>query len=163
MDIKKGASELREATRGLFRSLSLLDRDRASCCGVTVAQCHAIVETGRLGKVSPGALAEILRLDRSTVTRLVDGLEAQGFLIREQDSADRRSLKLALTEKGERFFRSTEETMEEFYASIIAKIPVGDRRALLSGILVIAESFGSEECRCFQRDSHVEGKRKGDQ
>ncbi len=160
MDINKDASDLRESTRELFRNLSLLDRDRASCCGITVAQCHAITETGRLGRVAPSVLAEILRLDRSTVTRLVDNLEAQGFLTREQDPLDRRSILLALTEKGEEFFQATEETMDRFYASIVEKIPVGDRKALLSGIRVISESFSSEECKCFRRDNPDEGRGK---
>lgn len=153
MNLKEQAIDLREMTRELVKSLSLLDRDRASCCGVTMAQCHAIVEIGSLERVAPSVLAEILRLDRSTVTRLVDSLEAQEFLKREKDSTDRRSQVLALTEKGEKFFRATEETMEEFYASIISKIPEGERGALLSGIRVIAEAFAANQCKCFQQSS----------
>ncbi|MDT8285371.1 MAG: helix-turn-helix domain-containing protein, partial [Thermovirgaceae bacterium] len=72
MNSKEQAIDLREMTRELVKNLSLLDRDRASCCGVTLAQCHAIVEIGSMGKTSPSVLAVLLRLDRSTVTRVVD-------------------------------------------------------------------------------------------
>ncbi|HPD97604.1 MAG TPA: MarR family transcriptional regulator [Synergistales bacterium] len=152
MGAKNEARELREATRELFRNLSLLDRDRASCCGVTVAQCHAIVEIGRLGKVSPGMLAETLRLDRSTVTRLADSLVAMDFITREQDPEDRRSLVLALTEKGEQFHSLTEQAMEDFYRSIIQKMPPEERRALITGISAISESYRTGECKCFRNE-----------
>jgi hypothetical protein len=41
---------LRELIRVLVRNLGILEKSDASCCGVTISQCHAIVEIGRSGK-----------------------------------------------------------------------------------------------------------------
>lgn len=161
MNLKEQAIDLREMTRELVKSLSLLDRDRASCCGVTLAQCHAIVEIGRMGKTSPSVLAVLLRLDRSTVTRVVDSLVVRGFVQRETDPGNRRSLVLSLTKKGKEFFESTEETLGAFYLSILEKIPEGERGVFLSGIRVIAEAFAADQCKCFQQGSPDAGHTKG--
>ncbi|GAB6280147.1 MAG: hypothetical protein STSR0007_02000 [Thermovirga sp.] len=151
MKIREQALDLRESTRELVRNLSLLDGDRASCCGVTLAQCHAIVEIGRMEKTSPSLLAERLRLERSTVTRVMDNLVVQGFVLRESDPGDRRALILSLTDKGHDFFISSENAMEEFYESILEKIPCNERSALASGIRTIAKAFEAKEWNCFRQ------------
>ncbi|MDO9508914.1 MAG: MarR family transcriptional regulator [Thermovirgaceae bacterium] len=161
METREQAIGLREATRELVRSLSLLDKDRASCCGVTLSQCHAIVGIGGVGRIAPSVLAELLRLDRSTVTRVVDSLVAQGFVLREQEPADRRSIVLGLTEKGQEFFVSTEKAMEEFYESILKKIPSHERSVLTSGVRAIAKAFEAKGCTCFSQIGPKDGQKEG--
>ena len=46
-------------------------------------------------------IAEALRLDRTTVTYLVDGLEKRGWVARNRDPADRRAHVVGLTPAGE--------------------------------------------------------------
>lgn len=46
-------------------------------------------------------IAEALRLDRTTVTYLVDGLEEHGWVARNRDPADRRAYVVGLTPAGE--------------------------------------------------------------
>lgn len=161
MKIREQAKNLRESTRELVRNLSLLDSDRASCCGVTLVQCHAIVEIGRMGKTSPSLLAERLRLERSTVTRVVDNLVAQGLVLREPDQGDRRALVLSLTDKGCDFFISTENAMEEFYGSIMEKIPSHEHKALVSGIRTIAKAFEAKGRSCFREIGPKDGEKEG--
>ncbi len=162
LDKNEQARELREMTRKMARTLSLLDRDRASCCGVTLAQCHAIVEIGRLGEATPSFLATTLRLDRSTVTRLTDSLVDQGFVLRKNDPGDRRSITLSLTEKGLRFFEGTENSMNSFYLSMIESIPENDRKVFLSGLGTIAETLGNCKCGCFYPDNPLQGEKEGE-
>lgn len=45
-------------------------------------------------------IAELMGLDRTTVTYLVDGLEKRGWLQRERDPADRRAHVVTLTAEG---------------------------------------------------------------
>ncbi|HBF35883.1 MAG TPA: MarR family transcriptional regulator, partial [Firmicutes bacterium] len=65
---------LREIVRILERKLGVLDDLQSSCCGVTFAQCHAIVEIGRARKISLNDLADILGLDKSTMSRTINNL-----------------------------------------------------------------------------------------
>ncbi len=62
-----------------------------------------LVEAG--APLSLGQLAERLNCVRSNVTQLIDRLEADGLVKREQDPADRRSVQAVITEEGKsRYF-----------------------------------------------------------
>ena len=162
LEIKEQAWELRELTRKLARDLSFLDSDRASCCGVTLAQCHAIVEIGRLGEATPSLLAKILRLDRSTVTRLTDSLVERGFVLRGQYPGDRRSVILSLAEKGYRFFEATEDSMNGFFLSLIERIPENERMIVLSGIGSMINALKEGEFGCSDLESPMPGQTEGE-
>lgn len=50
--VDQGRGTLRELIRILLRNLGMLEKSDTSRCGVTITQCHAIVEIGRNGKIS---------------------------------------------------------------------------------------------------------------
>lgn len=85
------SDKLREIIRILERKLGILDDLQSSCCGVTFAQCHAIVEIGRASEcssaqsISLNDLAEILGLDKSTMSRTINNLVNNGLVERAID------------------------------------------------------------------------------
>ena len=92
--------------REFRRDLRVLEREavrhlegETSCCGVTLGQCHAILELS-FSDSSLTALAAALDLDTSTQSRTVDGLVKAGWVERTQDAGDRRAVRLALTAAG---------------------------------------------------------------
>ena len=71
--------------------------------GLTQARFRTLFVTYRTGRdngVSPCELAKIMRVERATITSLVDGLERDGLAIRKPDPEDRRSIKIHLTPRG---------------------------------------------------------------
>ncbi len=54
------------------------------------------------GPMSQQQLADQMQKDKNSVTKLVDAIEAKGFVVRQQNSQDRRSNTIVLTEKAER-------------------------------------------------------------
>lgn len=50
----------------------------------------------------PFELAKLLKVERATITSLIDGLERDGFVRREPSARDRRSIRVVLTAKGRR-------------------------------------------------------------
>jgi DNA-binding MarR family transcriptional regulator len=100
MENSNGSGRLREAVRILERKLGLLDDLQSECCGVTFAQCHAIVEIGRAGSISLNDLAEILSLDKSTMSRTINNLVTTDLATREIDPKDRRYVMIQLTASG---------------------------------------------------------------
>jgi MarR family transcriptional regulator, transcriptional regulator for hemolysin len=59
-------------------------------------------------------IAESLSLDSSSVVRLLDSLEAAGFVTRKEEDSDRRAKVIVLTERG----RATVGTVEEVAAQV---------------------------------------------
>lgn len=68
--------------------------------GMTYPQYLAMLVLWEHGEQSVKSLAERLDLDSSTITPLVKRLAAAGFIHRERDPADQRSLRIALTTAG---------------------------------------------------------------
>jgi DNA-binding MarR family transcriptional regulator len=53
------------------------------------------------GEMSQQQLADRMQKDKNSVTKLVDAIERKGFVIRKQNSSDRRSNTIVLAEKAE--------------------------------------------------------------
>ena len=94
------AKSLRRSLSELIRLVQFRDRDRICCHDVTVSQCYALEAVARSGPWRLGDLATHLYLDKSTTSRIVDGLETKGYLDRRPDPSDRRAVLLEATESG---------------------------------------------------------------
>lgn len=137
---------LRETLRMLVRRLGILERSEASCCGITFAQCHILVDLGRARKQSVNDLAEALRLDKSTVSRSVDNLVNTGLVLREPDPADRRYVALRLSEQGGQIVADLEQRMENYFAEIIDVLPAEKREQVLESLLLLVDAVRSPKC-----------------
>jgi DNA-binding MarR family transcriptional regulator len=68
--------------------------------GVSTAQAGPLLLLSQGLAGTSADLARLLGVDPGFITRVVDRLEAQGFLRRERDTPDRRVVNLKLTEAG---------------------------------------------------------------
>ena len=73
----------------------------ASPTPVTLPQYRLLVTLSKDGPVRSTALAELLGVDASTVTRMCDRLLRDGLIVRRAEPSDRRALRIALSAKGE--------------------------------------------------------------
>ncbi|MDU2066773.1 MAG: MarR family transcriptional regulator [Sporomusaceae bacterium] len=142
----KDSQRLRETTRILIRKLGVLERSGATCCSITMTQCHVIVETGRRQQISVNDLAQLLNLDKSTVSRTVDQLVNQGLLLREPDPNDRRYVSLGLTEQGRELFLSIESRMENYFGEILAAIPEEKQSQIIESLQILTEALKGTRC-----------------
>ena len=69
--------------------------------GLTNIQWHALISIFFGRGVTPAGLARDLSYDKGATTRLLDVLEARGWVLRERGPDDRRSVRLTLTREGE--------------------------------------------------------------
>ena len=118
----KNAKVFREVIKTCVRKLGFLQKADAACCGVTIAQCHTIVEIGK-GSLSLNELADSLTLDKSTMSRTVDNLVQAGLVEREIDKADRRYSRISLTTKGQEMVAVINKNMEKYYQRVLSVIP----------------------------------------
>lgn len=135
---------LREALRVLVRKLGILEKSEAACCQLSLTQCHSITEVGRAGEMSLGALAELLQLEKSTLSRTVNQLVDNGLLVREADSGDRRYVAITLSEAGEKIYEQNEESMLTYYGGVLEKIPADKRGQVLESLVLLNEALSVE-------------------
>ena len=141
-----GAKNLRELLRVLIRNLDVLEKGESSCCGVTVAQCHAIVEIGRAGEISLNALAELLVLDKSTMSRTINNLVEMELVIREMHRSDRRYVSIRLTEDGNKHFEVIEAGMKLYYENIFRSIPEDKRSQVIESLELVVRAAKENKC-----------------
>ncbi len=140
------SKELRELIRLLVRNLGVLEKGDASCCGITITQCHAIVEIGRKETVSLIDLADMLCVDKSTMSRTIDNLVEAGLATRNLDAGNRRYVAIQLTKEGQNVFNSIEESMEGYFGSILALIPEEKRDQVFESLSLLTDIIKNNKC-----------------
>lgn len=131
----------RENTRKLEMNLGSINRTDCCCHGISDTQCFVLVEIGRKANISVKELAEILRLDKSGISRTVEELVQKGYAKREPSKEDRRYVVINLTDKGVERFNKIENDMDRRFKSILDKIPEDKRSQVVESIRLYNEAF----------------------
>lgn len=82
--------------------------------GLTSSRATLLWELRRRGPVTQRELADSLGVSARTVTGLVDGLAAGGFVTREPHPTDRRAFLVTFTERGTRTVEALAEGQRQF-------------------------------------------------
>jgi len=136
---------LRESIRVLERKLGILDEINA-CCGITFAQCHALVEIGRAESIYLNKLADILGLDKSTMSRTINNLVNSGMVLRDIAPEDRRFITIKLTEKGNESFQRIEANMNEYFLNVYQSVPEVKRGQVLESLQILIKALADSHC-----------------
>ncbi|MCW2500625.1 MAG: MarR family transcriptional regulator [Frankiales bacterium] len=127
------APELEQQLNVLARRLSRPVRLHGPS-GFTVLDRPAYQALWRIvdeGPVRPTALAGLLGVDLSVVSRQVRSLEDVGFVQRQPDPADARAALISATESGLRAFETTRQQRNEVLGEVLADWPAQDRTELV--------------------------------
>ena len=103
-------------------------------------QCFLIVEIGRKPGISIKELAEILRIDKSGVSRFVEDLVQKKFVERNPSVEDRRFVTLHLLPKGQERFEKIEHDMYYKFQEILEQIPENKREQVVEALRVYNEA-----------------------
>jgi DNA-binding MarR family transcriptional regulator len=87
-------------------------------------------------------LAEAEQVRPPTMTRLVQGLEADGLIRRERDAADARVVRIHATARGRRLLQEGRARRIAVLAASLAELPESDRRKLERATDVLEGMFG---------------------
>jgi DNA-binding MarR family transcriptional regulator len=136
------AAVLQDQVIAFLRAFGL-HRPSETPCGkpVPVSEAHALSELAREDGITQRELAERLRLEKSTVSRLVGNLEARGWVERERHPGDGRALLLHLTERGESAAAEIDAARRRKFAVLLERIPVDAREDVLRALGVMTEAL----------------------
>ncbi|MBN2350222.1 MAG: MarR family transcriptional regulator [Bacteroidales bacterium] len=149
--IKNFREILRKFERELF------NQNSESCCkGVTLAQCHTLLEIENKKTISVTELACCQSLDKSTISRTVDGLVNSGLVKREIPLENRRMALLSLTEKGKKTCNDINKKNDQYIAENLTILNDKEQKELLrlfekitnNMVLVRTCKFGKKQNTC---------------
>lgn len=145
--------EFRRALRYLERFISSNVKENSVCCGVTPTQCHILLKVEEAGELSSSELREYLGLDKSSLSRTLDGLVRLGLLERKESSKDRRYHSISLSERGKAFVERLNNEADRYYEPVFESLSDEVKRRLLVDFRKLFEAFSqvtnsSSERRC---------------
>ena len=98
--------------------------------GLTAPQRFVIRILGALPGLTPADLAELLHVDRGSVTALLKRLEARELVRRSPDEQDGRRVLLSLTASGRKLNRPARMSVEHAVASVLEKTSAAELAAV---------------------------------
>jgi DNA-binding MarR family transcriptional regulator len=106
----------------------------ASPIPVTLPQYRLLVTLSKDGPLRSSALAELLGVDASTVTRMCDRLLRDGLIVRRAEPSDRRVQRIALSAKGEQTVAAVSARRREEFATLLDAIPAPRRAGVIAAL-----------------------------
>jgi DNA-binding MarR family transcriptional regulator len=126
------AGELRIAVNRLAYAL----RRPGTAYGLTPSRYTALATLAKHGAMRAGDLADAMAVARPTMSRLLESLGEDGWIVREPDPADRRASVVELTDQGRDVMERIRSEATGDLCHDIAALPA-DRRALLAAAVPV--------------------------
>ncbi|HMJ05308.1 MAG TPA: MarR family transcriptional regulator [Chthoniobacterales bacterium] len=136
------AAALAGAMMALVRSFGL-HRPHGTPCGrpIPVAEAHALTDLATDGPMNQGELARRLRLEKSTVSRLVRQLEKRRWIRRAGHAQDGRVVLLQLTAEGRRAAERLGSARSAKFDQLLAGIPKTKRAQILAALTTLVAAM----------------------
>jgi DNA-binding MarR family transcriptional regulator len=141
---KETGKLFREKLRQIQLKLGWSQKNDIQCCGVTMAQCHALLEIGDRESVSIVELAGRLGVDTSTLSRTIDNMYKTGLVDRLLNPQDRRYVALTLTDRGKGVLGTIETSFDTYIGNIFDFIAEEKHSQVMESITLIASAL--EKC-----------------
>ena len=158
-DISKKGREMVTLLSDLARSLRCCQQEAVFCENVTFTQFFILDKVSEKGQLRLSELHDILSVEKSTTTRLVDPLVKQGMLLRKKADHDSRAVNLILTEKGRDVQRRVWDCLSGFIDSLEQRIPGPRRREVYEAVKIFLDAMKNActagQCRTLSKEIEI--------
>lgn len=101
--------------------------------GLTTPQFYVLKTLlERDGRCSIGMLARLHGLTNATMSGLINRLEAQGLVMRQPDTNDRRTIHVLLTDAGRAAFDSVQASLHEYVHAVFGLLSAEERQNVIT-------------------------------
>lgn len=130
---------LKEDIMVFYRMFSSFEREEICCGTVSPAQC-VLLQTLVEGEWDVSSLATLSRVTKGAMTRLVDGLEKRGWVVRDKSDEDGRRVLVSLTPNGKSEARRLDNLTANSIAAILQRIPEDEREGVIHSIRLLRQA-----------------------
>ena len=109
--------------------------------GLTRAQWWVLTHVFRAEGITQTELAEVLEVEKPTLGRLLDRLEAKGWVKRTHDARDRRVWRVRLTKEVEPALRTMRSIAAELRRDALAGLSAAERERFVDSLLAIKSNL----------------------
>jgi DNA-binding MarR family transcriptional regulator len=134
--------ELRRVLQRLIRLGGLFEPHDHAGAHRSLSEMMALGELAEDDSMSQRELAQRLGLEKSTVSRLVAGLERRGWVERDRNPSNRRFYQLRLTRAGREITDRIGRDLRAHHALLLAELTPDEVAALTVGLSALARAAG---------------------
>ena len=134
--------DIRAASRQMVRELGFMEATVAAT-DYPPSAVHTILEIGARGPMTSVQLAELLHLEKSSVSRMVRKLIECGELRETADADDARVKPLSLTAKGRRTLAALQDFGRQQVAGALARLTGAERKIVREGLTIYARALAA--------------------
>lgn len=123
--VPEGSYNLRilQSLRRIIRAVEIHSRKLVQSYRITGPQLGCLLAIRETGPVTTTGLAHKVYLSPSTVVGIIDRLEEKGLVVRQRSRADRRQVRIGMTEKGEALSANAPSLLQDTLAEALKKLP----------------------------------------
>ena len=141
--MRSDALALQEALTDLVRAYQFRDREAICCYDVSLGQSHALERLLREGSMTMNDFAAALFLEKSSASRLVDGLVKKGYVTRRQDQNDGRFVRIELTKPGRLLAERLENDLVSERSALLEDFSERERRTIVRALAKLADAVSN--------------------
>jgi DNA-binding MarR family transcriptional regulator len=148
--MKDNCCELMGLFSGLAQVMRCCCRDEAFCEGVTFHQFVIMDAVAKAKELNMSDLHQLLSVQKSTTTRLVNPLIKKGLLRRDKADHDSRVVKLTLTTEGIETHKKVQLCVMDFCHKVTSNIPEEKKAEVLECVKIFINAINnsSNSCSC---------------
>lgn len=143
-ELKEDLDRIVESIIYLVTESRRLSKDEAARYGVTPTQLSVLKLLQEIGDLSLGTLSKEIRAHNSTVTGIVDRMEAAGLVERARSEEDRRVWTIRLTPQGKKVAERAKISPWDTLRNALGSLPVSDQEKLLGIMKKLALKITTE-------------------
>jgi len=118
---------------------------RVKCLGLTRSQGWVLNHLFRNDGMTQSDIADLLQVEKATLGRLLDRLEAKGWVRREADATDRRVKRVYLTEEVEPALRAMRSAAAEVRRQAVAGLSTEEQERFVDALLAVKANLNGAE------------------
>jgi DNA-binding MarR family transcriptional regulator len=134
------ADRLHSAAIHLLRRLRVEDE----ALGISAPRLSALSVLVFAGPMRIGELAQLEQVEPPTMTRLVDGLERDGYVTRSPDPDDARAVSVHATDTGREALLQGRRRRVEAFTSLLATLPQRELAQLARGVAALERALAAD-------------------
>lgn len=143
--LERDAAALYEAATAFIRIYQFRDRDHALRFGLTVVQAYTLDILVSTGGQSLTELARALRLDKSTMSRVISSMTQHGLVEWSRPEHDRRAKQIVASREGRRRYQLLRRALVRDNARLLASYSPAARRAAITILLQLVRRAESAQ------------------
>ncbi|HOC38763.1 MAG TPA: MarR family transcriptional regulator [Thermodesulfobacteriota bacterium] len=113
--------------------------------GLTLPQLYVVTTLGLQGEMLLGQLGQELLVTKGNITPIVNHLERDGLVFRDQDHKDRRKVWVRLTPKGEKLYGEIVSAYEEEFVPLLGYLSQEELKQLSHLLKKVTEGISREK------------------